>query len=271
VDYLDPQTQASHPGAVVLSLEKAARLCPELLATPGSEEERGFRKWAGESPEWWLGLLKAYLLQGDSRAAMVVSTRPLLVAAYTDELDCVVLLRFPQSFVRQYELKKGSRLLTVNTYRWRKDNPVPRDLKEGPRARRIYGNFQPLIADFLSDNKGPIEQRKAHIDQNEWDRCQQLGHEYIKSSKRPRRGHPLLTDLTAREADQLFHPLSLTTKASVGNSKVTPLRTFLFGLGMILVLIAFVIKETKGGSHWLVAAPGLLLIWGVIAVSAVQR
>ena len=49
--------------------------------------------------------LKEQLLHGDSRAAVVVSVDPLLlVAAYTDELDCVALLRFPDSeFVEEYD------------------------------------------------------------------------------------------------------------------------------------------------------------------------
>ena len=59
-----------------------------------------------------------HLEHGDSRAAIVVSTYPaLLIAAYTDELACVAMLRLPKEpLVSKYSLLRGSRLLTVNTY-----------------------------------------------------------------------------------------------------------------------------------------------------------
>ena len=38
-----------------------------------------------------------HLEHGDSRAAIVISTDPeLLIAAYTDELDCIAMLRLPK-------------------------------------------------------------------------------------------------------------------------------------------------------------------------------
>ena len=62
-----------------------------------------------------------HLEHGDSRAAIVVSTDPeLLIAAYTDELDCVAMLRLPKEpLVSKYSLLRGSRLLTVNTLQYR--------------------------------------------------------------------------------------------------------------------------------------------------------
>src|SRR5262249_51250149 len=60
--------------------------------------------------------IEEQLQHGDSRAAIVVCTAPLLVAAYSDELDCIAMLRFPNTFAEEYKLWVGSRLLTVNTY-----------------------------------------------------------------------------------------------------------------------------------------------------------
>ena len=47
-----------------------------------------------------------HLIFGDSRAAVVISIYPkLIVAAYSDELDCVAMLLFPREpFITKYNL-----------------------------------------------------------------------------------------------------------------------------------------------------------------------
>lgn len=128
------------------------------------------------------------LQKGDSRAAMVVSVEPLLVAAYTDEMDCVAVLKFPQSFVRHYALEVGSRLLTVNFYGL---GELSRDLIPGPRNTGNYGRFHPTIAEFLSDDAQRIATRKAEIGEGEWQRCSTMGMEYLmKKPKIARDGRP---------------------------------------------------------------------------------
>ena len=119
-----------------------------------------------------------HLRLGDSRAAVVVSVRDLLIAAYTDELDCIVMLRFPQEFVSRFNLRVGARLLTVNTY-FKRPRVAP-DLVPGPRAYDDWQNVNPLIAEFLSEDSDWIARRKAEIDEEEWDRCALLGHEYLR-------------------------------------------------------------------------------------------
>ena len=123
-------------------------------------------------------LLDEHLQMGDSRAAVVISVRPLRVAAYTDELDCVAMLRFPRHLVRTHRLKPGSRLLTVNTYTM--EGRGARDLVPGPRTTHRYPDFFPLIAEFYSDDRDKIEARKLRIDEEEWDRCWQMGKEYYR-------------------------------------------------------------------------------------------
>ena len=56
------------------------------------------------------------LFYGDTQPAIVVSVNPLLIAAYSDEMDAVVMLRFPMEFVEKYNLSVGSRLTTSNVY-----------------------------------------------------------------------------------------------------------------------------------------------------------
>src|SRR3954468_3482461 len=56
------------------------------------------------------GGIARLLERGDGRAAVVVSTEPLIVAAYTDAFDAAVLFRFDPSVVGR-ELRLGDRLL----------------------------------------------------------------------------------------------------------------------------------------------------------------
>jgi hypothetical protein len=137
------------------------------------------------------------LQHGDSRAAVVVCTSPLLVAAYTDELDCIAMLRFPETFVAEYNLTEGSRLLTVNLYG--ESPPYQQDLILGPRLIKRWTGFHPIIAEFVSDDKGRIEARKSAISEGEWERTRVFGAEYLRS--RPgvaRDGRPVHASVPAR-------------------------------------------------------------------------
>jgi hypothetical protein len=133
---------------------------------------------------------------GDSRAAVVVSISPLLIAAYTDELDCIAMLRFPDDFAHQYRLQIGTRLLTVNCY-GNNSNYDP-DLILGPLMIRRWTGFHPLIAEFLTDDYERVEARKKAITEDEWCRAQAMGTEYIKL--RPgvsRDGRPVYSSIPA--------------------------------------------------------------------------
>ncbi len=189
---LDNNTRASHPGGLRISLDKLRLLHPEL------DSRRAWRRFVAKNPEvypkrsFWRVRVEEQLLYGDSRAAVVVSTEPLLVAAYTDELDCVALLRFPDSFVEEYDLETGSRLLTVNTYFYPNESHAE-DLQIGPNAYGRYVNFNPFIADFLTDDVETLEQRKADISEDEWRKTAELGERWLNENLPPRDGRPLLS------------------------------------------------------------------------------
>src|SRR5215212_5775735 len=98
---LDNNKQASHPGGLRVSQEKLRVLHPEL------DSRVAWLKFVTSNPiyasrSFWRARIPEQLVYGDCRAAVVVSTEPLLVAAYTDELDCISLLEFPDSFVKEY-------------------------------------------------------------------------------------------------------------------------------------------------------------------------
>ena len=179
--YHDNHSVASDPGGVTLSKERILKLEPALAAAPADASP-------AERAKYSLDMLTEHLKFGDSRAAVVVSVDPLLVAAYTDELDCVVMLRFPDWLVKEYKLEVGSPLVTVNTYP-RQQAP---DLVHGPADLKRWGNVFPIIADFVTDDMDRVKARKAEITEDEWKRCAEMASEYRrKFPDRYRDGSPL--------------------------------------------------------------------------------
>lgn len=172
---LDHSTQASDPGDIHLSHDKLKEFHPDLYET---KKIMGLFNGLTREQKSWQAHFSEQLLYGDSRAAVVLSTSPLLVAAYTDELDCSVVLRFPANLVERYSLETGDHLLTVNAYE--EGASIVGDLSEGPETTGQYCNFSPLIAEFLSEDYGRIEYRKSTIDAAEWDRAERMGREYLE-------------------------------------------------------------------------------------------
>jgi hypothetical protein len=173
--YSNRRSKASDPGLIKISYSKLKRLCPENFAS-GIDPLDWLDQVAGERAIQNF-LVADQLIHGDSRAAVVMSVFPLLVAAYTQELDCIVMLRFPDELVGEYGLKVRSRLLTVNRYHrdWRSAS----DIEEGRLSYNRYSNFQPFIADFLSDDWDRLAARKASIIEDEWTRAWVMGGKYL--------------------------------------------------------------------------------------------
>ena len=178
---------ASDPGNLRVDPEKLRLLCPEVY-----EPSRGFGAWV----DGRIGnraalrfLVNDQLTHGDSRAAVVVSLAPLIVAAYADDLDCVTMLRFPDEFVERYRLHLFSRLLTVN--RFFVGGPTAPDLEFGPLKLSDHTNVQPFIADFLSSDEERLRERKQRISQQEWKRATSLGRRALElRGLRARDGRP---------------------------------------------------------------------------------
>ncbi len=191
---LNDSASASDPGQIRLSRAKLRRFHPELY------EPRGlWRLLKRLSPmqRFWQTRREEHLLYGDSRAAIVMATTPLLIAAYTDELDCIAMLIFPDELVHEYDLEVGSRLLTVNLYTIRGN--LVADLEHGPASYHRYSNFGPMIAEFFSNDMARIKQRRSEIEETEWAHTQELAEAYLtKRGKRYRDGRPMCSMLPAR-------------------------------------------------------------------------
>ncbi|MGE0129947.1 MAG: hypothetical protein AB7U82_17835 [Blastocatellales bacterium] len=187
---------------LTLSSQKLKALQPELYSSRSWQKflrENGYRLSApNENADHWKNYVVENLRRGDCRAAIVVSAAPLLIAAYSNELDCVALLRFSDQFAAKYDLKTRSRLLAVNIHlEW--NFFLPEDLNPGPRQTGKYRNFAPLIAEFLTDGAEVVKDKKAEITKAEWERAEALGKEYLKQNgEKARDGRPLLCHLPAK-------------------------------------------------------------------------
>jgi len=176
---------ASSPGNISLSTSKLRALHPELFSASTKTELR----------DGWIKLFASQLEHGDARAAVVIDPEQGIVAAYTDELDCVAMLQFKPELVETLGWKMGARLLTVNGYS-SGNGVAASDLTPGPEQTGRWNNFRPLIAELLTDDPMSVEQRKREIPEEEWSRALRMGK--ASRSVPPRDGRPLRCDTPAR-------------------------------------------------------------------------
>jgi hypothetical protein len=178
---------ASDPGNIILSEARLFKLRPELH---DPQEDLNVRRTLVDS-------IAAHLRSGDARAAVVIDAAKGIVAAYTDEMDCVALLRFERPFVINERWKNGTRLLTVNRYAPKEYGMAP-DLTPAPGMVTEFGNFMPLIADLLTNERQALDIGKARISEAEWKRTLELGQALWRAGRvAPRDGTPLRSDKPA--------------------------------------------------------------------------
>jgi len=169
--------------------KKFSRLQPELFGC------RGWIRQPFLSPadrEALIARTSDFLHFGDSRAAIVLSQSPLIVAAYCDEMDASILLRFPSFLVEEYNLEIGSRLVTANLHSDEGDR-IASDISPGPNYRHQFNNLRPLIADFLARETDQVKARSRSIADAEYQRCMELGEKSLIARRPIRSGRPLET------------------------------------------------------------------------------
>ncbi|HXD86282.1 MAG TPA: hypothetical protein VN641_07300, partial [Urbifossiella sp.] len=119
----------------------------------------------------------------------VMSVEPGRVAAYSDMLDCVAILGYNPDFLREFALRKGSRLIGVNYYT--KGAPDA-DIVHWPGKCSTWTGFNPMIADFLTDDEDRLDDRKATLNPDFYDRCRELAEVQLKLRPDMRRsGRPI--------------------------------------------------------------------------------
>lgn len=171
--YHDNNTYATNPLSLSLSLAKLDDLLPELAKHRGLVQR--LLRSLQRKPDL-LDVLAEHIYYADSQPAVVMQTSPLLIAAYSVDIDCIAVLKFSALFVSKYRLEVKSKLVTINTY-MRRDS-YQSDLIPGPRRELNWTGFHPVIADSVSDDVQRIADRKAEINQSTWEYVYALGKEY---------------------------------------------------------------------------------------------
>lgn len=188
--------EAAESDALVLSDDKLRALQPELFSLSLWDDfvraRRGDVTTMGRTE--WRKRLHEHLQRGDCRAAMVVDDK--LVAAYSDEIDGVVLLSFERAVFEANAWTPGTRLLAVNSHAPIAYGRAP-DLTFGPRAKGQFGDVHALIADLLTDHRRAIETRIAAIPADQWERLAECAHEAVARGMPARNGQPLLASVSA--------------------------------------------------------------------------
>jgi hypothetical protein len=248
----DDRTFATNPGSLAISWAKIRELDPELMT------DRTFR--CGpicpvEHPSSEMrGRFEEHLQLGDSQPALVVSLAPLVVAAYSIDIDACVLLSFPASFVEQYELAIGARLLTVNTYtnvqaKGASERLYAVDLVPGPR-RTGWSNFVPLIADFVCDDAERVHARKQSIAADLWESASIRANERVErfGLSTARDGRPSRVATPVRIGDLPYYVTSgrdivpvLTTRRAPEQARASP--AMIVAVVVILALALYLLTH----------------------------
>ncbi len=187
----DPaRSMCSDPLHTSCSLPKFRELQPELFGARGLIARlRG--KLSRDDRAQLVARTTGFLHVGDGRAAVVLRLSPLVVAAYCDEMDAAVLLRFPDSFVPRYRLSVGTPLVTANLHLPVANGAMAGDLVPGPRYTGRQANVRPLVADFLALEEDVVQARWKAISLEEYARCRGLGDDAMRAGQPIRSGRPL--------------------------------------------------------------------------------
>ena len=190
-------TYATSPGSVSISDEKLKMLRPDLYGFVALLRSIIRTICLGYSEK---RQIEEHLLFGDCQPAIVMSKQPLTVAAYSEDIDCVVLLRFPDKYAELYNLDNKSKLITINTYG--KEENFQKDITTGEHCDYTWTLVNPFIAEFLTDDLSLLEEKKEQIDNKLWDYVYNLAVEYqILHPKVWRDGRPNYSAIPASWQD----------------------------------------------------------------------
>lgn len=114
---------------------------------------------------------------GSVEPSVVMCTNPLLIAVYSEDMDAVLVLQFPQAYREKYSLSVGDKLISVNTYG--NGRPLAKDIFVGEGYTHTWTDFTPHIADFLSNDNTRIKFLKDSIPNEHWEYVKSLGGKYI--------------------------------------------------------------------------------------------
>lgn len=181
-NYVDPDSMASNPGEIQISRKKFVQLRDEILKVSPLKKiyyNKQFKR------------IGQYLINGDMQPAVVVSVQPFIVSVYSDEMDAVLFLHFPEKLAEMYGLTVGSRLVSSNIYF--EGDKIAKDIKPGEGYERQFVNYVPVIQLFLCDDEKTAVENTEIFDEEMWNRLSQLTFERASKRIKPRDGFYYMT------------------------------------------------------------------------------
>lgn len=127
-------------------------------------------------------LIAQALQNGDTQPAVVVSRKPLVISAYSDEFDAVVFLRFPDELSDIYGLTENMRLASSNLYLGG-GGKTAEDIKPGEKCTNNFYDFIPVIQLFFGKDDVKIRSNAEIFDASVWERVGQKTKEYAALGK----------------------------------------------------------------------------------------
>lgn len=180
--YIDPNTYAENAGNVRLSKEKFRQVRDKILKISFFDKTQYNNNFER---------IDDYMMNGDTQPAIVYSVNPLIISAYSDEMDGVVFLKFPKKLAEMYNLHEGMKLVTSNVYKY--GTKIAKDIEVGDGYLNRYVDFTPIVQLFLTDSENYAMKRTELFDEEVWDRVNHLTEEYSYSRHKARKGFYYLT------------------------------------------------------------------------------
>lgn len=125
-------------------------------------------------------------IYGDTQPAIVVSLSPLVISAYSDELDAVLFLKFPEELASSYGLREGMRLTASNCYPSAKT--LSKDIFPGKNYNGHFKDFKPMVHLFFSYDDERALELTSNFSEDIWAYVEQLTAERAKKRCKPRDG-----------------------------------------------------------------------------------
>ena len=180
-----------HPSAINLRFD--IQRLRDLHPTAATSHGFVGRQQISTSEQWFT----EHLHVGQVNPAMVMETDPLLVAAYTHDIDAVVMFMFPQEYVTTFGLRRNSMLLSSTCY-GRGQNRVAADITPGEGNTGVWRNIWPVIVDFFALGREVISKRRKEVTREEWQRVHDMGRAWIaRHGHHGRSGSPCVSNRPA--------------------------------------------------------------------------
>lgn len=191
--YMSGEVEATNPGDLTLSMEKLMKFHPsfgggmKFIKKILNKDKKDEKK---------IQILREHLCYGQVEPAVVILTDPcLIVSVHSIDIDCTLLLQFPNWLIKKYSLVEGSRLLSINTY----GEGEHSDVFHGAHSAHEWNSFWPIIGEFISDDASKIKNLKEEILEDLWDKTYNLGKKQIEEDYIYKRyGEPFLSCIPSK-------------------------------------------------------------------------